>query len=87
MCVSDIFFVCDCCACCVCCAWFPSDVNVIGEVVPAESAFLSKKREAFFVESQEDMNTDGTPEKTPPAPRKKILGTEYGGGHRWSTLD
>ena len=33
------------------------------------------------------MNTDGTPEKTPPASRKKIRGIEYGGGHRWSTFD
>ena len=90
------FFVCDCCACCACCACFSWDVNVIGEtvlsvseceVVKPQTLSLSTKREAFFVESREDMNADGTPEKTPPAPRKKVRGIEYGGEHRWSTLD
>ena len=46
-----------------------------------------KTREAYIVESQEDMSIDGTPGKTPQASRKKIRGIEYGGEHRWSTLD
>ena len=33
------------------------------------------------------MNTDGTPEKTPQAPRKNICGMEYGGEHLRSKLD
>ena len=55
------------------------------EFVEAQTFFfsLSKKRHPPFVESQEEMNISGTPEKTPPAPRKKIRGIEYGGEHRW----
>ena len=32
------------------------------------------------------MNISGTPEKTPPVPRKMIRG-EYGGEHRWFAQD
>ena len=34
---------------------------------------LSRKRQAFGVESQEDMNYDETPVKAPPASRRKIV--------------
>ena len=55
------------------------------EIVESLACSLSRKREASFVECQEDLHTDGQPEKTPPASRKNIRGIEYGGGHRWST--
>ena len=32
-----------------------------------------EEREAFFVESQEDMNFDGTPVKAPSASRRRIM--------------
>ena len=72
-----------------------SDVNVIGKIVLSDSEgenvhrrlFLSKKRHAPFVESQEEMNISGTLEKTPPVPRKKLRGIEYGGEHWWSAQD
>ena len=57
------------------------------EIVESLTFSLSKQREAFSVQSQEDMNTDRTPQKTPPASRRKIRGMEYGGEHRSSTLD
>ena len=71
------------------------DVNVIGEVVLPESECevvesqtfsLSKQREAFFLRSQDDINTDENLRKHLQRPGK-IRGIEYGGEHRWSTLD
>ena len=65
----------------------PSMVSVFGDVVLSDSDHgfvesqtfsLSRKREAPFVEFQEDMNTGGTPKKTPPATRRKIRGIESG---------
>ena len=41
----------------------------------------------LLLKVQEEMNISGTPEKTPPVPRKKIRGVEYGGEHRWSGQD
>ena len=50
--------------------------------------FLSpKKRHAPSAESQEEMNVSRTREKTPPVPRKKIRGIEFGGEHRWSAQE
>ena len=63
----------------------PSNVSVLGEVALSDSDCefgesqtfsLSRKREAPFVEDQEDMNIDGTPVKTHPVSRKKIRGTD-----------
>ena len=76
---------------------FPfSNVNVDCGVVPSDSEresvepqtlSLSRKREAFFVQSREDLNFDGALVKTPPVSRKKIHRIEYGGEHRWTARD
>ena len=43
------------------------------KTVEPQSLFSPEKRQAFSVESQEDMNYDGTLEKAPPASRRKIM--------------
>ena len=43
------------------------------EIVEPQSSSLARKRQAFLVESQEDMNHHGTPVKALPASRRKIL--------------
>ena len=74
----------------------PSMVNVFGDVVLSDSDHgfvesqtfsLSRKREAPFVEFQEDVNTGGTPKKTPPATRRKIRGIESGDVDRSSVRE
>ena len=60
----------------------PSDSE--RESVEPQTLSLSGKREAFFVQSREDINFDGALVKTPPVSRKKIHGIEYGGEHWWT---
>ena len=43
------------------------------EIVARQTLSLSKRCEAFFAGSQEDMNFDGTPVKAPSASRRRII--------------
>ena len=43
------------------------------EVVEPQSCSFSRKHEAFSVETQEDMNHDGTPVKAPSTSRRKMM--------------
>ena len=72
-----------------------ADVSVIGEVVLSDSGCdfvesqpfaLFRKRHAFFIERQGGMSIEGTPEKTPPASRRKILAVGCGVHHRCAAL-
>ena len=71
-----------------------SNVNVVGEVVFSNFGIVNLLNRRLFVSRiarsascLNGMNIDGTPEKTPPASRKKIRGIEYGGEHRWMARD
>ena len=77
---------------------FPSIVSGFGENILSDtdgefaesqtsSLSLQKAWRAFCSTNQEEMNIRGTPEKTPPLPRKRIRGIECGGEHRWSAQD
>ena len=67
------------CACCDCCV-SPSSVGSLGEVSPSDSdceivklqSFsFSRKRQAFHMESQGDMNAASPPEDVQPLSRRR----------------